>query len=165
MAIEWTPAQDSRIREGHARGESVTAIAENLGLNKGHVSRRMKRLGLITDNPANLTAATQAVRDRIAQQREELAQLALADAYHLRQRLWEEYEVVVNTPNGPMRETMDLPDAKAASDLAAAYERMIKAHENLERIGSARSSDVAKAALTQMQQALETLAAETGPTE
>ncbi len=158
--IEWTPDQDSRIREGHAKGQSVSAIAEDMGLNKGHISRRMKTLGLTVASPTKLVVATQAVRDRIAQQREELAQLALADAMNLRERIWDEYEIVANTPDGPQRMTLDLPDAKAVADFANAIGHLVKTHENLERIGSARSSDVAKAALTQMQQALEALANE-----
>lgn len=161
MAIEWTPQQDSRIREGHAKSEALQTIADDLDLNKGHVSRRMKALGLTGNaQTKSLAAATQTTRDRLAAQREELATFAIADALNIRERIWEQYEVVVNTPAGPARETMDLPDAKAIAEFTTAIERLVKTHENLERIGSARSSDVAKAALTQMQQALEALAAE-----
>lgn len=162
MAIEWTPAQDSRIREGHARGESIHHIGEDMGLNKGHISRRMKALGLVgAQQSPSLAAATQTTRDRLAAEREHLATLAIADALNIRERIWDEYEVVVNTPDGPRREILELPDAKAVSEFVAAMERLVKTHENLERIGSARSSDIAKAALTEMQHALQKLTTET----
>ena len=154
--IEWTPQQDSTLRELHARGQSVGDIAQALDLNRGHVSRRMKLHGL-TPNGRTPEAATQATRDRLAAQREQLASNVLADALNLRERIWDEYEIIANSPAGPMKMTLDLPDAKAVADFTSAVDRLITTHANLERIGAARSSDVAKAALTQMQQALEAL--------
>lgn len=154
---EWTPEQDSTLREHHARGETLATISRHLdGINVGHISRRMKRLGL-TPNGHGTEAATQATRDRLAAQREQLASAVLSDALNLRERIWDEYVVIANSPDGPREITLDLPDAKAVAEFTAAVDRLITTHANLERIGAARSSDVAKAALTQMQQALEAL--------
>jgi hypothetical protein len=158
---EWTPEQDSTLREHHARGASLATISQHLdNLNVGYISRRMKRLGL-TPNGRTAEAATQATRDRLAAQREQLAALVLADALNLRERIWDEYVVIANSPDGPREITLDLPDAKAVAEFTAAVDRLITTHANLERIGAARSSDVARAALTKMQEALEELARET----
>jgi hypothetical protein len=157
--IKWTPEEDSTLREHHARGHSLAAISEALdGMNIGHISRRMKRMGL-TPNGKSTEPATQATRDRLAAQREQLASAVLADAIHLRERIWDQYVIIANSPEGPQQITLDLPDAKAVAEFTAAVDRLVTTHANLERIGAARSSDVAKAALTQMQQALEALAA------
>lgn len=143
--IEWTPQQDSTLRELHARGQSVGDIAQELDLNRGHVSRRMKLHGLIPNNPT--PAATDAVKEKLGAQREHLAALALADALNLRDRIWDEYEIIANTPAGPMKMTLDLPDAKAVADFTNAIGNLVKTHENLERIGKARIADVAKSNL------------------
>lgn len=152
--IEWTPDLDSQLREHVAQGKTIRSLAEAWGVNHGHVSRRAKRLGLLLQTKAN-NGVTETNRERLAEARERLAEAAIADALAIRERLWDEYEVVIMTPNGPEHSTLDLPDAKATAEFTASIERLIKTHEQLERIGSARSSEVAKSAIMKLQDDLQ----------
>lgn len=156
--IEWTPDKDSALREHVAGGGSLTALAAEWGVNKSHLSRRAKRLGLILHTTSN--GAGERTRERLTAAREQLAAALVADAMAIRKRIWDEYEVIVTGPNGPEHVTLDLPDAKAVADFTAAVERALKAHEQLERIGSARSSEVAKSAILKLQDDLQRMAAD-----
>jgi transposase-like protein len=126
---QLTDEQAEEVRAGHARGESQTSIARRLGIERSTISRWSKREGLVWSGIP--TEATKAAKERIDAARMQLAEAALADALAIRQRLWDEHTMVVNTPAGPQRVTLDLPDAKAVAEYAAAIERCTKVHEHL----------------------------------
>lgn len=126
---QLTDEQADEVRAAHARGESQTSIARRLGIERSTISRWSKREGLIWAGIP--TEATKAAKERIDQARTQLAEAALADALAIRQRLWDEHTMVVNTPSGPQRVTLDLPDAKAVAEYAAAIERCTKVHQHL----------------------------------
>ncbi len=129
VRAQLTDEQADEVRAAHARGESQTSIARRLGIERSTISRWSKREGLVWAGIP--TEATKAAKERIDQARTQLAEAALADALAIRQRLWDEHTMVVNTPAGPQRVTLDLPDAKAVAEYAAAIERCTKVHEHL----------------------------------
>ena len=151
---ELTPEHEAAIREGHAIGRSQADISRDLGIPQQVVSRWAKRLGLLWNISPNVAAMNDKIRERIAHNRAILAEAAIADAIALRERIWDQYEVITSTPAGPERTTLDLPDAKAVSDFAAAVQRLVATHDNLTRMGAGSSADHAKSMLMQMQEAL-----------
>lgn len=161
MAYEWTPEADAILREHHALGSSqkVTAAAISPDCGQHEVSRRMKRLGLLA-RTQKFAAANDETRERLAHERGLLAAQALADAVNLRERIWDTYDVVVNTPDGPRVETLDLPDAKAVSDFANAVNKLALTHENMTRMGAGKATDMAKSMLHKVQNDLAKYAAE-----
>lgn len=158
MAEELTPEREATIREGHALGRSQADIARELEVPQPIVSRWAKRIGLHWSISPNVQAMNDKVRERIALRRAELAEALLNDAIAIRERLWDSYELVVSTPTGPERLTLDIPDAKAASDLTAAVDRLLKSHENLTRMGAGQSANQVASVLAQMQAGLEAFA-------
>lgn len=167
---ELTPDIESAIRAGHAQGHLQKTIAADLGVSQDIVSRWSKRIGLIwAGNPARqaaIHAANDATRQRLHAARAQLAEAALADAIAIRERLWDEYTVIVSTPDGPQRETLELPDAKAVADFTNAINKLAMTHDNMTRLGSGTAADQAKSMLVQMQKKLlEAVQAEDGEGE
>ncbi|MFC9788734.1 hypothetical protein [Rhodococcus sp. NPDC127528] len=158
-----TPEVQSKIREGHAAGRSLNSIAKELDINPSNVSRWAKREGLIWSGTPH---ASTVVRERLAYNRLLLAEAALADALAIRERLWDKHEVVVSSPAGPQRVTLDLPDAKATAEYAAAVERLVKTHSVMSDFAGGSLVDHAKSTLdllmTQMTQWAERDIAENG---
>lgn len=151
---ELTPDIESAIRTGHALGKSQAAIAAEIDIPQPIVSRLAKRLGLIWTLTPNIDAMIDKNRQRLTLARQHLADAALADAINIRERLWDQYEVIVSTPEGPSRETLDLPDAKAVADFTNAINKLAMTHDNMTRLGSGTAADQAKSMLVQMQRKL-----------
>ena len=147
---EWDAELDSKLREWVAEGKSLTKFARLHGFNKAHASRRAKKLGLLLAFGAP-PEATDAVKGSLAAAREEFARLALADAYAIRARLHEPETIAISGPNGIEEYEHDYPTAKSLADFTAAIDRLTKTHENMARIGSATSTDVARSALLKLQ--------------
>lgn len=143
MTTEWTPEQDSALRETHARGGSITDAMNATGMNRRQVWQRTRLFGL-TPNNYRPEKTIEAAQKALAERRANLADQALADCEGLRERIWDQYEMVVNGPNGPERITLDIPDAKAVREFAGAIKDLARVHEDLERIGKMRSADVQK---------------------
>lgn len=157
---ELTPELEAAIREGHARGDSYVTISEATGITAQNIGRLVKKIGLLPWTYGQTAAANEATRQRAIEQRAALADALLADAIAIRERLWDQYEMVVSTPAGPERMTVDIPDAKATADLTSAIERLLKSHENLMRMGAGQSARAAQSVLVQMQEALARIAAQ-----
>lgn len=156
---ELTDVIQSAIRTAHAEGLSQSQIAKRIGVPQPNISRWSKRMGLLWDS-GRTVAANDAARERIKAARFELAEQFLADVKSIRERFWSEYTMVVNTPAGPQRVYLDLPDAKGVADIAAGIERLVKAHENLTRLGGGSNQDHAKSMLMQLQNDLAKFAAD-----
>ena len=158
---EWTPEQDSTLREHHALGKTQQQAADQIGCTRPNISRRAKRLGILWQEPSPaIQAMRQKNADRSAQARAQLAAAVLADAINIRERIWDQYTVIVSTPHGPVTEILDLPDAKAVAEFTAAVERLIKSHENLTRMGAGQDADVAKSMLNELFEQVKKLADE-----
>lgn len=158
---QLTPEIESNIRQGHALGHSQTTIADTLGVTQQQISMWAKRIGLLWDTVnAGAIAATERNRERIAAARTQLAEATLADAIAIRERLWQPYTVIGNSIAGPVEYELDLPDAKAVSDLTKAIDKLAAVHENMTRLGASTSAAAAASVLAEMQAALEKYAAE-----
>ena len=83
----WTTDQEHQLRELHGQGITLTAIAKQLGRDKGSVSRKAKALGLTWDR-SHTAAATQAKVLDAKARRAQLKLDLLDDATRLREQLW-----------------------------------------------------------------------------
>ncbi len=118
---------EPEIRRLHAEGLSQGQTARELGLDRPSLSRWSKRHGLLW-GPTPAGAASQA--ERLRAQRQHLAEQALADALHLRERLWDNTMENVVTKDGVEQVPLDLPTARMVSDLASAIEKLTRVAEH-----------------------------------
>lgn len=156
---DWTPDEDSRLREVHAQGHSYRQTADILDADHDidvtfqQVAHRCKQLGLlpsvIKPNPA-----ADARREQILAYREQLAEELLADAIAMRARIWEPYDVIVP---GVGIEEMDLPDAKAAEAFVGAVDKLLASIQRIENLGGNRTADTAKSMIAKLQRGIESL--------
>lgn len=124
----------------HKRGYSTRAIAKEIGVSHSSVSRHLSRLGADTDR--SQTAEATAARVRILQGRRiDLAEKLFEDAISMRERVWDSYEMVGNSPEGPVRTTLDEPPLKEQSDGVKSIESLISTVDKLME-GAASNNDV-----------------------
>lgn len=155
---DWTPDEDSRLREIHTQGHTYRATADALterGIDVTHqqVAHRCRQLGLLPNNIVAQTANDER-RERILAHREQLAEELLADALNLRARIWEPYEVIVP---GIGLEEMNLPDARAVSDFANAVDKFLAGIQKIENLGGNRTADAAKSMIAKLQAGIEAM--------
>lgn len=101
-------------------GKSLNQIAKDCGVAKATVSKIAKESGL-TDafDRTRTEAATRAHAIDARARREQLKLDLLGDAKRLRERAWDEYEVIVDSrTDGPTTMKLDLPPLQ---DVRAAY--------------------------------------------
>lgn len=79
--------RDQAIRDLHDAGMSLTAVADNLGIDKATVSRRAKALGITWDR-SQTKAATEAKKADNASRRANLEEQCLIDAERMLKQLW-----------------------------------------------------------------------------
>lgn len=133
--------QAAAVRQGNAEGRSLRSIARDIGADPATVSRWAKREGLLWPRAERTAAASEAVAIRLAEQRQDLAERALADALAMRERLWEPGIEHIATAGGVEEIETDLPSPRAVRDLADAIERLTRVAEN-----AAHLSDTARIA-------------------
>lgn len=131
----WTPDQEAELRHLHGQGLTLTAIAKQMGRDKGSVSRKAKTLGLPWDR-SHTAAATQA---KVADTKARRAQLKLdllEDAARLRKQLWEEITYVDH--GGKFFERVDwtLPEPTPTDKLklVQAVSQAIGSYDRLEKL-------------------------------
>ena len=83
----WTTDDEQTLRQLHADGITLTAIAKHLGRDKGSVSRKAAKMGLTWDRSATAAATQAKVLDAKAR-RAQLKLNLLDDATRLREQLW-----------------------------------------------------------------------------
>ncbi|WP_131104038.1 helix-turn-helix domain-containing protein [Ornithinimicrobium sufpigmenti] len=85
----WTTEQETRLRELHGQGLTLTAIAKELGRDKGSVSRKAKAMDPpLTWDRSHTAAATQAKVLDVKARRAQLKADLLEDAARLRKQLF-----------------------------------------------------------------------------
>lgn len=149
-----TAADRDRVRELHAQGLSRAAIARDLDRPAVTIGRIADDLGLTWDRSATI-AATKAKQLDAKARRAQLKLDLLADAERLRLRLWEPATVVLSTPKGPARVTLNLPPARDARDLMGAVQAAVRSHVDLDRLDVSTGADDAKSMLGQLGEALQ----------
>lgn len=154
-ARPWTPAEEQLLRDGHAAGRTLTAIADELQRAKSSVSDRAKALGLTWDT-SQVEAATRSRKAVCAELRAQLEEDYLREAAELLKELRQPCLVYSfgGRDNTYEQREHDQPDAQSKLKLVqasgAALDRALKidAHVNT------GSADGVRSMLGQLGQAL-----------
>lgn len=130
----WTPAQEAELRDLHGQGLTLTAIAKQIGRDKGAVSVKAKTMGLTWDRSATAAATRAKVADAKAR-RATIKLRLLSRVEHLLDRL-EAEKFTTLVPDGPGSQgtrtlTFVPPDdekalATSMSSYLASYDRLEK---------------------------------------
>jgi hypothetical protein len=137
MARPVTDEERASVAELHAQGMSRAAIARELGRGPATIGRIADQLGLTWDRSATVAATAAKVAD-LAARRAQLAGLLLDDAFRLRERLWEAYEIkqaVATADGGVVTKTIryDLPPAGETRNLMTSAAVAVDKHLALVR--------------------------------
>jgi transposase-like protein len=149
-----TPEERDRIVQLAADGMSRNDIVRETGRAAGTVTKVVRDAGGGFDRTATV-AATKAKQVDAKARRAALKLNLLADAEQLRLRLWEPAEVVLSTPKGPARVTLDLPPARDARDIMGAVQAAVRSHVDLDRLDVSDGAENAKSMLGQLGEALQ----------
>jgi hypothetical protein len=154
-ASPWTTDENDRLRELHAAGHTLHAVAAEMGRSKATVSRHAALLGLGWDR-AQTKDATKAKKADADARRAQLKLDLLEDAAKLREQLWKPTTVFSfggkdNTFNS--RE-LDQPPHVDQLKLVQATSAAINAYGRLEQLDTAADTDDAKSMLAQLGRAL-----------
>lgn len=137
MARPVTEGERTRVSDLHSQGMSRAAIARELGRGPATIGRIAEQLGLTWDRSATVAATAAKVAD-LAERRAQLAGLLLDDAFRLRERLWDTYEIASAVPTGDgdvviRRIKYDLPPAAETRNFITATAVAIDKHLALVR--------------------------------
>lgn len=119
-----------RFVDLHAQGYSVRAIARECGRGYTTVSHHLNRMGCDVDR--SQTAEATAARVRVInEQRLDRAEQLMSDIASLQERVWDEYIVVANSPDGPAKVLLDEPPLKEQADGYRAIQAMARTVDEL----------------------------------
>ena len=130
-------------------GHSVRSIARILNFDPGTISRQLRKAGADTDRSqtAEATAARMAI---INAKRLALAEALIEDAESMRERVWDKYQLVANSPAGPVTVNLDEPPLKEQSDGMKAVNVTIDTIDRLLDGAHIETKDNAKNVLTDL---------------
>lgn len=159
-----TPEERDRIAQLAADGMSRNDIVRATGRAAGTVTKVVRDAGGTFDRTATVAATKAKQRDAKAR-RAQLKLDLLDDAERLRLRLWEPATVVLSTPKGPARVTLDLPPARDARDIMGAVQAAVRSHVDLDRLDVSDGAENAKSMLGQLGEALQIVVDQAEQTE
>lgn len=140
-----SPTDDDQLAmlELHKQGLSVRKIAKEIGWSFSTVSKYLSILGADTDR--SLTAEATAARSRkLAERRIGLAEGLMDSAESMHERVWDEYEQVVTSPEGPKRIKTDEPPLREQADGIKAIDTYIGTIDRLLAGSTNPDTDAAK---------------------
>lgn len=151
----WTPDENDRLRELHAAGHTLHAVAAEMGRSKATVSRHAALLGLGWDR-AQTKDATKAKKADAAARRAQLQLDLLEDAAKLREQLWKPTTVFSFGGKDNIFNSRELPQPPHVDQLklVQATSAAINAYGRLEQLDTAADTDDAKSMLAQLGRAL-----------
>jgi hypothetical protein len=156
MAAPITARKRSAILKAiKAGGSSRAQIARDHKVSGSTVSKIAKEAGIEAPfDRAHTKNATQARTVDMAARRAELAELLLGDAFKLRDRVWDKYQVVSFGPDGPEIAYLNLPPAKDTQCLMASVGIAIDKHLVITKHDADPGTDSAKSMLADLGRAL-----------
>lgn len=129
-----TPEQRDEIIRLCAEDElSVRAIAERVGVSHATVSRTAKAAGIkFSEERVSQTAEATATRiRRVRQQRLDLAEQLIEDAFRTRARMWAEHKMYERGADGLVLVTLPMPSIKDQRDGYHTIQAQVDAHDKL----------------------------------
>lgn len=151
----WTAAEDVRLRDLHAAGKSLTAIAAEMGRPKGTVSGKAKAAGLSFDRSRTAKAAEAVHIDNKAR-RALLEERLLTEADKVLDRMWSPAIVFSfgGAANTYAEHTLDVPTPADQKAIMQTASTALTTAGRLHELNSGRASDQSRSLLVQMQTAL-----------
>lgn len=151
----WTEQDGEQLRELHATGKSLHAIAKTMNRSKHTISRRAAAAGLTWDRTRTRTATT-ALKDDAKQRRARLSLLLLQRAEELLQQMDQPFLAFSfgGRDNTYTEHQLDRPPPGDIRNLMNAVGIAISKHADLEQIDSAHQADDAKSLLAGLGRAL-----------
>ena len=140
---EPTAADKQAMLDLHAQGYSVREIGRRVGWNHATVGRHLNRMGADMDRSQTAEATAARVR-KLNERRVALAEALFEDALSMRNRVWDEYVVVTNGPEGPDKVLLDEPPLKEQADGIKALHTTIDTIDRLLDGASNPEADAAK---------------------
>lgn len=133
MARKVDPDMRRRILDLCHKGLSVRAIGKEVGVDFGTVSHVAREEGFrFSEERVSRTREATATRvKRLKEQRLDLAEQLLADAFRTRARMWDEHQVYERGPQGMVLVTLPMPTIKDQRDGYHTVEAQINAHDKL----------------------------------
>ena len=129
-----TPEQKAEIIRLCAEDDlSVRAIAEQVGVSASTVSRAARAAGIkFSDERLARTKEATATRvRRVREDRLDLAERLLADAFRTRARMWAEHKFYERGADGLMLVTLPMPSIKEQRDGYHTIQAQVDAHDKL----------------------------------
>lgn len=112
---------------------SVRAIAERVGVSASTVSRTARAAGIkFSEERLSQTREATATRlRRVREDRLDLAERLLEDAFRTRARMWEEHKFYERGPEGLVLVTLPMPSIKEQRDGYHTIQAQVDAHDKL----------------------------------
>lgn len=154
-APKWTSTETARLRELHAAGRSLHAIAKEMGRAKSTVEKHAKRAGLTWDRGPT-KAATQAKKADAEARRAQLKLDLLIDAQRLREQLWQPHTYFDwgGKDHDFDEHTVDEPTPTDKLKLIQATSAAINSYGRLEQLDTATDTSDARSLLADLGKAL-----------
>lgn len=147
------------IRDMYAQGYGLRKIAKEIQRSPQAVSNFCEREHLFF-GPSIGEDSNQKRFEKLREQRLITAEKVLSDILRMRERAWDQYEIVVNTSEGTEILLLDEPPLKEQSDAYKAIEAMVRTFNTLMEGLDTNGTESAKSVLSNMLTGLQKLMAD-----
>ena len=155
--------QKQQVLDLHDQGHSYRQIAREIGISHATVATIIRKAG----KPTNAAATAEATRARMARLNEKRlahAEMLAEQIDDMAHRIWNEYEIYVNGPEGAERVVMAEPPLKEQADGYKGMQAMVNMIDTLQAtLDTGDDTEHAKSLLAQLQQGFEQVVALAGP--
>ena len=154
--------QKQQVLELHDQDYSYRQIAREIGISHATVGTIIRQSG----RPTNAAATAEATRARMARlnaKRLAHAEMLTEQIDDMAHRIWDEYEIYMNGPQGAERVVMAEPPLKEQADGYKGMQAMVNMIDTLQAaLDTGDDTEHAKSLLTQLQQGFEQVVAIAG---
>lgn len=157
---EVTYEERAHMLQLHEDGLSYREISQILNRSTATISRYLQRMGADTQR-AQTAEATAARMRKMQERRMDLAEKLLGDAESLRDRVWSEYVIVAQSPEGPVQTLLDEPPLREQAD---GYKAIASAINTVDTLLDGTGNDGAAEAKNVLTNIFEGLAKMVNPT-
>ena len=163
MVKVLTDEQKRQVLELYDQDYSYRQIARELGISHASVGTIIRASGRNT-NSAATAEATRARMERLNAKRLAHAEMLTEQIDDMAHRIWNEYEIYLNGPDGAERIVMAEPPLKEQADGYKGMQAMVNMIDTLQAsLNTDDDTETAKSLLTQLQAGFEQVVALAGP--
>lgn len=130
MANNITDEQKAQVKRLHADGLSYREIAREVGIAHSTVGHILRVAGIPTDGTSTLEANRARVA-RMNAKRMEHAEILMEHLADMETRIWDQYEMYLNAPDGPQKVVMEEPPLKEQADGYKSIQSIVASMDSL----------------------------------